>query len=70
MKHKINLLMRVSLLTLTFLLGSIVAFAQATPPNVSGTYEGMVKMPGGAEEKVTLELKSEGGKIIGTCDSR
>ncbi len=55
------------LLTLTFLLGSIVAFAQGTTPqNVSGTYEGMVKRPGGTtEEKVTLELKSEGGKLTG-----
>jgi len=51
------------LLTLTFLLGSIVAFAQA-PQNLSGTYEGMVKRPGSTtEEKVSFELKSEGGKI-------
>jgi hypothetical protein len=44
-----------------------MAFAQATAPqNVSGTYEGMVKRPGAtAEEKVSLELKSEGGKITG-----
>ena len=59
MKHK------TLLVTLTFLLGSIVAFAQ-TPQNISGTYEGMVKRPGGtAEEKVTLELKSEGAKVTG-----
>ena len=53
------------ILTLTFLLGSIVAFAQGTTPqNLSGTYEAMVKRPGGTtEEKVALELKSEGGKI-------
>jgi hypothetical protein len=52
-------------LTLAFLLGSVVAFAQA-PQNISGTYEGMVKRPGAtAEEKVSLELKSEGGKITG-----
>jgi hypothetical protein len=51
------------LLSLTFLLGSIVAFAQA-PQNLSGTYEGMVKRPGSTtEEKVSLELKNEGGKI-------
>lgn len=58
---------KVSLLTLTFLLGSIVAFAQSTtPPDVSGRYEGMVKRPGAtAEEKVALELKSEAGKISG-----
>ncbi len=55
---------RLGLLTLTFLLGSIVAFAQGTP-NVAGTYEGTVKMPNGQEGKVSLELKSEGGKITG-----
>ena len=62
-KHKIN---RTGLFILTFLLGSIVAFAQGTtPPDLSGTYEGMVKKTGGTEEKVALELKSEGGKITG-----
>jgi len=62
-KHKIN---RIGLLTLTFLLGSIIAIAQTAPANISGTYEGMVKRPGAtAEEKVSLELKSEGGKITG-----
>jgi hypothetical protein len=54
------------LLALTFLLGSIVAFAQTAPADISGTYEGMVKRPGAAaEEKVTLEVKNEGGKITG-----
>lgn len=63
MKHKTN---RIGLLILTFLLGSIIAIAQTEPSNISGTYEGMVKRPGAAaEEKVTLELKSEGGKISG-----
>src|SRR6185503_16127468 len=55
---------RLGLLTLTFLLGSIVAFAQSTP-NVAGTYEGTLKMPNGQEGKVSLELKTEGGKITG-----
>ena len=33
---------------------------------MSGTYEGMVKRPGAtAEEKVSLELKSEGAKVTG-----
>ena len=59
-----NLRSRLSLLTLTFLLGSIVAFAQATP-DLTGTYEGTVKMPNGQEGKVSLELKSENGKITG-----
>ena len=64
MKYKTN---RTGLLILTFLLGSIVAFAQGTtPPTLSGTYEGMVKRPGAsAEEKVSIELKSEGGKLTG-----
>jgi hypothetical protein len=54
------------LLTLTFLLGSLVAVAQTAPANISGTYEGMVKRPGAtAEEKVSLELKSDAGKITG-----
>jgi len=54
------------LLTLTFLLGSIVAMAQTAPANISGTYEAMVKRPGAtAEEKVSLELKSDAGKITG-----
>ena len=62
MKHRIN---RTGLFILTFLLGSIVAFAQGTP-DVSGTYEGMVKRPGSTtEDKVSLELKSDGGKITG-----
>jgi len=56
---------RTALLILTFLLGSMVALAQGTP-NLSGTYEGMVKRPGAdAAEKVSIELKSEGGKITG-----
>ena len=55
---------RLGLLTLTFLLGSIVAFAQATP-DLTGTYEGTVKMPNAPEGKVSIELKSEGGKITG-----
>ena len=60
MKHK------TILLTLTFLIGSIVAVAQTTAGNISGTYEGMIKRPGAtAEEKVSLELKSDGGKITG-----
>jgi len=56
---------RIVLLVLTFLLGSIVAFAQG--PNVNGTYEGMVKMPNGVEQKLSLELKSEGTKVTGNA---
>jgi len=44
----------------------MIAFAQAPlPANFSGTYEGMVKKPGGSEEKISVELKNEGGKISG-----
>ncbi len=50
---------RLALLTVTFLLGCVVAFAQG---DVSGKYEGSVK---GSNNKVSLELKSEGGKISG-----
>jgi len=54
------------LLTLAFLLGSITALAQTTPADISGRYEGMIKRPGATvEEKVSLDLKSEGGKITG-----
>ena len=55
---------RLGLLTLTLLLGSIVAFAQGTP-DLTGTYEGIVKAPNMPEGKVSIELKSEGGKITG-----
>lgn len=62
-KHTTNLRSRLGLLTLTFLFGSLVAFAQA--PDLAGTYEGTVKMPNAPEGKVSIELKSEGGKITG-----
>jgi hypothetical protein len=52
----------VAVLVLTFFLGASAAFAQDT---VSGTYEGMLKNTGGADEKVSLELKNTGGKISG-----
>jgi hypothetical protein len=55
-----NTLKKLSLLTLTFLLGSVVAFAQSDA--LSGKYEGSVKGP---DEKVSLDLKNEGGKFSG-----
>ena len=57
MKHKMN---RIGLLALTFLFGSIVAFAQGP----TGTYEGTVTTPNGPA-KISLELKSEGAKVTG-----
>lgn len=65
MKHKTNLLTRFGVVTLTFLLGSVIALAQAASQDLSGTYEAMVKLPDAREVKVTLELKSEGAKITG-----
>ena len=65
MKHKTNLLARGTLLTLTFLVGGIVALSQTITPNLTGTYEAMVKIPNRGEEKVTLELKTENAKISG-----
>lgn len=63
MKHKTY---RIGLLTLTFLLGSVIAFGQNAASDISGTYEGMVKRPGATtEEKISLELKSDAGKITG-----
>jgi len=50
---------KLTTLLLTFLLGATVALAQ---DNASGKYEGTVKSP---DERVSLELKSEGGKIFG-----
>ena len=65
MKNKTTTLFtHLSLLTLTVLLGSVIAFAQTAPQDLSGTYEGTVKTDT-REVKVTLELKSEAGKITG-----
>ena len=50
---------RFALITLTFLLGSVAAFAQ---DSLTGKYEGTVKTP---DEKVALDLKNDGGKISG-----
>ena len=49
--------MKLTTLLLTFLLGATVALAQ---DNASGKYEGTLKSP---DERVSLELKNEGGKI-------
>jgi len=69
MKSKIKsfgFLTRLSLVTVMFLLGSIVALGQGTTAsNLTGTYEGVMKRPGVPEQKVSLELKSEDGKITG-----
>jgi hypothetical protein len=57
---------RFVVLALTFLLGAIVAFAQGGE-KLAGKYTGTVKAAAGAaEEKIALELKSEGEKIKAT----
>jgi hypothetical protein len=50
------------LFVLTFVFGASVALAQDT---LSGKYEGTLKTAGAADEKVTLELKNDGGKVSG-----
>ena len=62
MKNRIE---RLSLVTLALLLGSVVAFAQGTTPDLSGTYDGTAKKPDASEAKISIELKSENGKITG-----
>ncbi|HJP95582.1 MAG TPA: hypothetical protein VJ875_26780 [Pyrinomonadaceae bacterium] len=66
MKNRIDAGSRLGLLVITFLFGSIVAFAQGTTvPDLTGTYEGTLQHAGQPEQKVSLELKNEGGKISG-----
>lgn len=60
--ERINRLRTIGVFVLTLVFGASVAFAQDT---VSGKYEGTLKNTGGADEKVSLELKNDGGKISG-----
>ena len=62
MTNTISKFRTVAVFVLTFLLGVSAALAQDT---ASGTYEGTLKNTGGADEKVSLELKNEKGKISG-----
>lgn len=63
MNHTIRSFSRIAgLFALTFVLGASIALAQDT---LSGKYEGTVKTAGAADEKVSLELKNDGGKITG-----
>lgn len=52
----------VCLFVFTFMLAVSAALAQDT---LSGTYEGTLKTAGAADEKVSLELKNDSGKISG-----
>jgi hypothetical protein len=59
---------RLGLLTFILLLGTVPVFAQAPVPadTFSGKYEGTIKAAAGtAEEKLSLELKNDGGKVSG-----
>jgi hypothetical protein len=62
---------RLSFAVLTFLLATSAAVAGAAvvatvvQDTLSGKYEGVVKTSGAADEKVSLELKNDGGKISG-----
>ena len=49
----------------TFLLAALVQSAAFAQDTVSGTYEGTLKNTGASDEKVSLELKNDGGKISG-----
>ena len=60
--NNINRLRTAGVFVLTFVFSASLAFAQDT---VSGKYEGTLKNTGGADEKVSLELKNDGGKISG-----
>src|SRR6185503_8566687 len=57
-----NLGRMAGLFVLTFVFAAPVALAQDT---LSGKYEGTVKTAGAADEKVSLELKNDAGKISG-----
>jgi hypothetical protein len=61
-----NIIERISrtaaLFVLTFALGASVALAQDA---LSGKYEGTLKNAGAADERVSLELKNDAGKISG-----
>lgn len=63
MNHTIEKISRTAaLFVLTFVLGTTMALAQDT---LSGKYEGTAKTAGAADEKVSLELKNDAGKISG-----
>lgn len=57
-----NTIKNLGLAVATFLLATSAAVAQDA---LSGKYEGVVKTAGAADEKVSLELKNDGGKISG-----
>ena len=56
---------RCAVLSLMVLLSSFVAFSQTPSNSVDGKYEGVAKVEGSADQKLSLDIKSEGGKISG-----
>ena len=63
MNNTISRVSRIAgLFVVTLVLGVSAAFGQDT---VSGKYEGTLKTAGDADEKVSLELKNDGGKVSG-----
>jgi hypothetical protein len=51
--------------SLAILLFAGAAFSQTPPASVAGKYEGLAKVEGSADQKLTLDLKNDGGKISG-----
>ena len=63
MNNTISRVSRIAgLFVVTLVLGVSAAFGQDT---VSGKYEGTLKTAGAADEKVSLDLKNDGGKVSG-----
>jgi hypothetical protein len=56
---------RFAVASLVVLLSSFAAFSQTPPTSVTGKYEGVAKVAGSADQKLTLDIKSEGAKISG-----
>ena len=56
---------RFAVASLVIVLSSFGAFSQTTPNSVDGKYEGVAKVEGSADQKLSLDIKSEGGKISG-----
>ncbi|HSE24124.1 MAG TPA: hypothetical protein VLB68_20825 [Pyrinomonadaceae bacterium] len=50
---------------LAILFFSGAAFSQTPSTSVAGKYEGVAKVEGAADQKLTLDLKSDGGRISG-----
>ncbi|HEY9503547.1 MAG TPA: hypothetical protein VIR01_18055 [Pyrinomonadaceae bacterium] len=51
--------------SLVILLSSFVAFSQTAPNSIGGKYEGVAKVEGAADQKLSLDIKNEDGKLSG-----